>query len=117
MITTQQADELINRASRPGDGAIEDAEQRGTKVYYFFESGATGVVDLNSKLVNINRSGARDSVDPEMVELYGEDYAKLHSQWNTLMNQRTASKSSAERASLMTRISSLERTMSSHPRR
>ena len=59
MITTQQADEIINRASRPGDGAIEDAEQRGSKAYYFFESGATGIVDLNTKAVTINRSTAR----------------------------------------------------------
>ena len=37
---------------QPGDGAIEDAEQRGSRVFYFFKSGVVGVVDLVTKGVS-----------------------------------------------------------------
>jgi hypothetical protein len=53
---TTTADELINAASIPSDGAVEDAEERNGKMHYFFESGASGVVDLTTGAVVLHRS-------------------------------------------------------------
>ena len=46
-------------ASRPGYGAIEDAEQRGGRIFYFFESGRVGIVDLTTKAVEITAVSPR----------------------------------------------------------
>jgi hypothetical protein len=59
MITTEEADVLMLEASRPGYGAIEDAEQRGGRIFYFFESGRVGIVDLTTKAVEITAVSPR----------------------------------------------------------
>ncbi len=40
-LTIDQTDEILRNASRPEDGAIEEAEATETSAAYFFESGST----------------------------------------------------------------------------
>jgi hypothetical protein len=54
-LTTDQTDAIINKASTPEDGAIEDAEVTETVVTYFFESGSIGTVDRVTGQVSIQR--------------------------------------------------------------
>jgi hypothetical protein len=53
ILSVEAADELILAASRPEDGAVEDCEVERHRESYFFESGATGVVDRVSGAVTI----------------------------------------------------------------
>jgi hypothetical protein len=44
LLTTAEADRLINAAAKPEFGAIEDATETATAVTYFFEAGVEGRV-------------------------------------------------------------------------
>jgi len=55
ILTVEDTDELILAASRPEDGAIEDAEVSPTQVSYFFESDAIGIVSRVTGQVTITR--------------------------------------------------------------
>jgi hypothetical protein len=54
-LTATETDELINAASTPADGAIEDCELTETTATYFFQSGAVGTVDRTTGVVSIQR--------------------------------------------------------------
>ncbi len=43
-LSVDATDEIILKASRDADGAIEDCEERDDTVVYFFASGAVGEV-------------------------------------------------------------------------
>jgi len=47
-LTLTQTDELILKAAKAEDGAIEDCEESADKVVYFFSTGAMGTVQRNS---------------------------------------------------------------------
>lgn len=56
-LTIPQCDELVNNASQPSDGAIEEVETFDPdKVTYYFESGAVATVSRINGTVSIDRS-------------------------------------------------------------
>src|SRR5437764_1183190 len=57
-LTFPDADEKILLASKPEDGAIEDAEEHADRFVYFFSSGAIGTVRKDSGKVDISRRQA-----------------------------------------------------------
>lgn len=57
-LTTSETDEAILAACDRSDGAIEDAEVLENEVRYFFESGATGVVNRIDGAVTIRQQRA-----------------------------------------------------------
>ena len=54
LLTTAQTDLLINAASKPEYGAIEDATETATAVTYFFEHGVAGRVHRRTGKVKIS---------------------------------------------------------------
>jgi hypothetical protein len=53
LLTTAEADRLINAAAKPEFGAIEDAIETATAVTYFFEHGLRGRVCRHTGKVTI----------------------------------------------------------------
>jgi hypothetical protein len=51
LMTTAEADRLINAAAKSQFGAIEDAAEAATTVTYFFEGGVQGRVCLRTGAV------------------------------------------------------------------
>jgi hypothetical protein len=56
ILTVEETDELILAACTPQDGAVEDCEVEPSEVRYFFESGATGVVNRVSGRVTMQEA-------------------------------------------------------------
>jgi len=54
-LTITKTDEIILKAAKAEDGAIEECEESTDKVVYFFSTGAIGTVRRNSGQVTIAR--------------------------------------------------------------
>jgi len=44
-LTIEETDVIVLKACTTQDGAIDDCETSETEIHYFFESGATGIVN------------------------------------------------------------------------
>jgi hypothetical protein len=57
-LTLSETDEAVLAACNSSDGAIEDCEESSTEVRYFFESGATGIVNRITGIAIVKKQRA-----------------------------------------------------------